>query len=330
MNNENYYSILGVSETATQDEIKKAYRKLAKENHPDIGGDEELFKKISVAYDIVGDENKRKEYDMKKNNPFGMGGGSPFDINSIFEEMMGGRQKAKAPDKVFNLNLTVSESFFGVKKEITLSNFDICDPCNGTGGTKKVCETCKGNGIVNQIFGTGMFRQQFQTQCPSCNGIGATILNACGSCKGQGVSKKEEKVQVSIPRSVDNGDFLRLGQKGDYNVNLKMKGDLILKVNLIGEEKYEKLGMDLIYNKRINPLNLLLDDNMIIEHPEGDLSIKVPEKVNTEKPLRIMGKGFKTPNGDGNFYIKIIVEKEQNLDNETKEKIKNILEKVIN
>jgi molecular chaperone DnaJ len=329
MNNENYYSILGVSETATQDEIKKAYRKLAKENHPDIGGDEELFKKISVAYDIIGDENKRKEYDMKRNNPFSMGGDS-FDIHSIFEQMMGGKPKPKAADKIFNINITVSESFFGVKKEISLSNFDICNPCNGTGGTKKVCETCKGNGVVIQMFGTGMFRQQFQTQCPSCNGLGSTILNACNTCKGQGASKKEEKIQVNIPRSVDNGDFLRISQKGDYNPNLKMRGDLILKVNLIDEDKYEKVGIDLIYTKKINPLNLLLDDSMVIEHPEGDLSVKVPEKVNTEKPLRIMGKGFKTQNGDGNFYIKIVVEKEQNLDKETKEKIKNILEKVIN
>jgi molecular chaperone DnaJ len=329
MNNENYYSILGVSETATQDEIKKAYRKLAKENHPDIGGDEELFKKISVAYDIIGDENKRKEYDMKRNNPFGMGGDS-FDIHSIFEQMMGGKPKPKAADKIFNINITVSESFFGVKKEISLSNFDICNPCNGTGGTKKVCETCKGNGVVIQMFGTGMFRQQFQTQCPSCNGLGSTILNACNTCKGQGVSKKEEKIQVNIPKSVDNGVFLRITQKGDYNPNLKMKGDLILKVNLIDEDKYEKVGIDLIYTKKINPLNLLLDDSMVIEHPEGDLSVKVPEKVNTEKPLRIIGKGFKTQNGDGNFYIKIVVEKEQNLDNETKEKIKNILETVVN
>jgi molecular chaperone DnaJ len=325
----NYYEILGVDENATQDDIKKAYRKLSKQYHPDVNDEgEEMFKEISEAYENIGDETKRQEYENRRKNPFGNMGGMGFDFNSIFEHMMG-RSKPKAPDKVMSIDITPEESYFGVKKEFKLFNNVVCVPCDGSGGTKKICNTCQGQGVVIQTFGTGMFRQRVQTTCPSCNGHGNQILNLCKSCNGQGVTKKEDHLQVSIPTNVDNGDFLRLQQKGDYHPQIKMFGDLILKVNLVSDDKFQKMGMDLIYNKKIDPLTLLIEDQLIIEHPDGDLSIKIPETLNTEKPLRIFNKGYKTPAGNGNFYIKIIVEKDSNLDPEIKEKIKESLKKIV-
>ena len=325
----NYYEILGVDENATQDDIKKAYRKLSKQYHPDVNPEgEEKFKEISEAYENIGDETKRQEYENRRKNPFGDMGGPGFDFNSIFEQMMGVR-KPKAPDKTITIEITPEESYFGVKKEIRLFNNVICYPCDGSGGTKRICNTCQGQGVVIQTFGTGMFTQRAQTTCPHCNGSGSLILNVCKSCNGHGVTKKEDHLQVSIPPNVDNGDFLRLQQKGDYHPQTKMFGDLILKVSMVSDGKYQKMGMDLIYNKKIDPLTLLIEDEMLIEHPDGKLSIKVPEILNTEKPLRITNKGYKTPVGNGNFYIKVIVEKESNIDPEIKQKLKDLLKKTV-
>ena len=323
MNTETFYSILGVDENTTQDEIKKAYRKLAKENHPDKGGDEELFKKISVAYDTLGDENKRKEYDTQRKNPFaGMGGG--FDINSIFEQMMGGthRQQHRVPDKVLNIVLTPVDSFFGVKKEIKYQYNEKCSPCDGKGGERFTCKTCNGNGFVIQILGTGMFRQQMQMSCQGCGGQGSILNTLCKSCNGVGLIKQDENLSVSIPKNVDNGDFMRLRGKGDYNVSAKGRGDVILKVELNQDQNFEKMGLDLIYKKKISALDLILNDSIDIEHPEGTLRIKIPEKFDTEKPLRIPNKGYKT-DIIGNFYIKISVLHNKDL-------LENDLHKIIN
>jgi len=328
-----YYKILGVDEKATQDEIKKVYRKLSKQFHPDVNPEgEEKFKEVSEAYEHIGDEKRRQEYDVQRKNPFAnmgnMGGG--FDIHDIFEQMVNGGRKRqpKAPDKTISVNITPVESYFGVKKEIKILNNVSCQPCDGTGGTKKICSNCQGQGVIIQTYGTGMFVQRVQVNCPYCNGQGSIIQNVCKTCNGHGVTRKEEHLQISIPANVDNGDFLRIQQKGDFNPQIKMFGDLILKVNLVSDEKYQKLGLDLIYNKKIDPLSLLIEDEMKVEHPEGELLIKMPETINSDKPLRILKKGYKTPAGNGNFYIKIIVQKEGNIDPDIKEKLKESLKKV--
>jgi len=327
----NYYEILGVNETATQDEIKKSYRKLSKQYHPDVNPDgDEKFKEIAEAYEILGDDNKRKNYDNQKNNPFANFGQGDFDINQMFEQMMnmGGRQKPKAPDKVMEIKISPVESFFGIKKDLNLKTYNKCKPCDGEGGDKKVCETCKGHGVLIQVIGTGMFRQQFQVQCNVCHGKGSIIYKKCGGCNGSGLNIEDELVSVNIPANVDDGDFMRLKNKGDYNTNIKTKGDLILKVLMQKTDNFEKIGKDLIYNKKISPLDIILENSFEIEHPEGKLMVNFPEKLNTETPLRVINKGYLTPEGRGNFYIKVIVEKKENLDEDTKNKIKKLLEEV--
>jgi len=322
-----YYNILGVTETATHDEIKKSYRKLSKQYHPDVNPDgSEKFKEIAEAYENIGDEKKRKDYDMRKKNPFAnMGGG--FDMDSVFEQMMnmGGNRQKKAPDKVISLDISVLESYFGVKKDLLFNRYKKCEPCNGEGGDKKMCGTCKGHGVVTQVFGNGMFRQQVQVNCPTCNGLGSSIINPCRSCNGQGANVFNEKIQVSIPSNVDNGDFLRLSEKGDYNVHLKINGDLILKVNLLNDNKFQKMGLDLVYTKLIDPITLVLDKSFVVEHPDGELLINIPKILNSEKPLRILNRGFKTKEINGNFYIKVVVEKTEDLEDSLKEKIKILL-----
>jgi molecular chaperone DnaJ len=323
-----YYKILGVDEDITQADLKKLYRQLSKKYHPDVNPEgEEKFKEIVEAYDVLGDENKRKEYDYKRKNPFSqMGGGNGFNINDLFEQMMHGgeRQRAKAPDKVVNIEVTCIESFFGVKKELNFISSVKCNPCDGTGGTRKVCETCNGNGFVIQVFGTGLFMQQIQQPCPNCKGTGSQIIRACNTCLGNGITQQNQKFNVSIPPNVDNGDFLRVQGKGDYYSKTKTYGDVILKINTLNIDGFEKVGADLVYNKKLTPLELLVNDNMLIKHPEGDLNIKIPNTLSTDKPLRIINKGYKTPNGTGNFYIKLTVEKNEDLNIEIKNKIKEL------
>lgn len=321
----NYYEILGVSEDATQDDIKKAYRQLSKQYHPDVNPNgEEKFKEISEAYENIGDESKRTNYDNARKNPFadGMGG---FDIHSMFEHMMGqNRRPPKAPDKIVEVVLTPVESFFGIKKDIEFDSFEKCDPCNGSGGERSVCNTCKGRGVVIQVLGTGLFMQQIQMTCNQCNGHGFIISIKCNTCNGIGVNKNHQKFNVSIPKNIDDGDFLRLKDRGDFNPNLKIKGDVILKVVMDNSGNFEKVGMDLILKKKLDIFDLMISDSVSIEHPEGELLIKLPDSVDTEKPLRIPNKGFSNENQKGNFYIKISVKK----DEVSREKVKTILKEI--
>jgi molecular chaperone DnaJ len=323
----NYYEILGVDEKATQAEIKKAYRKLSKQYHPDVNPNgEEKFKDISAAYENIGDPNKRKNYDNQKSNPFaGMGGG--FDVNSMFEQMVNGnrQRQPKAPDKILEIELTPVDSFFGVKKDIDYDVYLKCDPCDGTGGERVGCTTCKGRGVVIQIFGTGMFRQQVQMTCNSCNGQGSILKRRCESCIGNGVIPSKEKLNVDIPKNVDNGDHMRVRLRGDYYQQSKMRGDLILKVTINNTDKFEKMGLDLILKMKLDVLDLIVMDDLEVEHPEGNLKIKMPLNFDSDKPLRMPNKGYNIDGNRGHFYLKLSVKKDGNVDDTIKDEIRNVL-----
>ena len=180
---ENYYEILGVSENATQDEIKKAFRNKSKVMHPDKGGNEEDFKKINEAYDTIGDQNKRAQYDQQKNNPFGggFGGDNPFDIFSQMFGNFGGQQQRKAPDKIVDLNIGVVDSFLGKQMDVNYTRKTSCNPCNGSGGDKETCNVCNGQGSITQRVGNSFFSNIVRTPCGKCQGRGYTFKNICQS-----------------------------------------------------------------------------------------------------------------------------------------------------
>ncbi len=290
---EDYYSVLGVDEKATQDEIKKKYRKLVKENHPDKGGDEEKFKKISTAYDTIGDENKRKQYDQQKNNPFanmgGFGGGSMEDM---LNNMFGGnrRQQNRVHDTVIDVSVGVLESYRESKKTITYNRKDKCNPCNGTGGEKKVCHTCGGQGFTVKQMGSGMFVQIIQVACGTCNGVGKITTAACYACGGQGVKNEIKTIDIQLPHGIDDGQFLRLQGLGDYRNG--GYGNLVIRIRTIGEGNFEKSGPNLIYNAFLN-IEDFQKGNFEVPHPEGSMSVKFPKNIDTSTPLRVKGKGFK-------------------------------------
>jgi len=282
---ENFYQVLGVSENATQDEIKKAYRKMAKENHPDTGGDENKFKKISEAYETLCDEGKKQDYDYRRNNPFD--GGFDSFFNNMFNM---NNRRPRAHTTTITINIGVVESYRGGKKTINYQRNTMCEPCNGTGGDKVTCSTCKGKGSFVRQVNNGMFVQMVQVECPSCKGQGKIITNPCYQCQGSGQKKEVKNVDISLPHGIDNGQFLRLQGMGDF-INGSF-GDLVVKVNLVPENNFDRVNQHLIYNYFMN-MEELKEGNLKIPHPDGDLSIKLPINVDTSKPLRVRGKGFK-------------------------------------
>lgn len=314
----NYYEILGVDKNASKDDIKKAYRKLSKQYHPDVNPQgEDKFKEISEAYETLGDDNKRKQYDNP--NPFGRGG-DPF---GRYEDLFR-RQRPKVRETVIKVLLTPEESYHGVEKEINYRVNHSCDECSGTGGDTKTCDNCQGMGRIQNRFGTGFFTQIVETTCGKCNGTGNMIVNPCTKCNGAGHTQKFESLKVKIPMGSDSGDFLRIRGKGDFVLNVG-HGDLILQVEL-EKTKFEKIGKDLIVSENISPIDMILNKSVIINHPGGDLKINLPQGISTEKPLRVKHKGYMTPNGVGDFYIKLnVVNKE--LTTDEKQELLNHLEK---
>jgi len=287
MNNENFYQVLGVQENATQDEIKKAYRNLAKENHPDTGGDEDKFKKISVAYDALSDESKRREYDAKKRNPFG----NYDNYDDVFSNMFGSR---KARQTVHTTNITVNvgvlDSYRANKHSLSYRRQTMCEPCSGTGGDKKTCGTCNGSGVVVRQVGSGFFVQVVQMACDGCGGTGSITINPCFMCSGSGSKPEIKNLDISLPHGIDNGQFLRLQGMGDFkNGNY---GDLVVRIDLKPQDGFDKIGNHLVYNVYMN-LDELKQGSFNVPHPDGMLNVKMPKKVDTSLPLRVKSKGFR-------------------------------------
>ena len=298
---EDFYQILGVKENAPQDEIKKAYRKLAVEHHPDKGGDENKFKKISEAYDTIGDENKRNQYDNQKRNPFAnMGGGGFNPFEDMFNQMHTQRRRA-VPDKVIEVQISALESFIAGDKVISYSRQHMCNDCVGQGGDRDTCNVCNGDGFIVQKIGGSMFSQVVRQTCNKCKGNGFSYKKTCGTCHGQTTRSETESIKIKLPHGIDDGQFLRLQGKGDYKDG--MYGNLVIRVKVMSENNFEKLGDDLIYNAYFD-LDGLRSDNLEIPHPQGNISIKLPTQFDTSKPLRVKSKGY---NNVGDMFVKLFV-----------------------
>jgi len=305
MSMENFYEVLGVTENATQDEIKKAYRKKAVEHHPDKGGSEDEFKKISQAYDTIGDENKRREYDNVRRNPFANSGGgfNPFeDLFNSFNKKSNFNNRG-VPDKVIDVDITVLESYNSPEKTVTYSRNEMCNVCDGKGGERVNCGGCRGNGFTTVRVGTGMFVQIVRQACNLCQGQGFTFKTKCGSCHGQGTQPKMETISFKLPHGVDEGQFYKFQGKGDFKNG--MYGNLLLRIKIVPDNNFEKSGNDLIYNVILNREDLFRD-TVEIPHPSGNILIKLPDTFDTSTPLRIKSKGFNA-NGAGDLYLNLIV-----------------------
>jgi len=301
---ENYYEVLGVSESATQEEIKKAFRQKSKDTHPDRGGNEDEFKKINEAYSTLSDSEKRQRYDNQKNNPFeefgfNMGGDNPFDI---FSSMFGGRQQRRAPDRIIDLKIGAVDSFVGKKIDVSFSRKTNCSPCKGKGGNREKCSVCNGSGSVVQRVGNAFFQNIMQTPCGACSGKGYKLTNVCNICNGEGRVDELQKVSINIPVGISDGQLIRAQSMGDYSEGVF--GDVIFKVSIVHQDGFEKSSGDLIYNKFLSIEELNLDE-INVPHPNGDLTVKMPKTLDTSKPLKVAFKGYSNERGD--FYIRLFL-----------------------
>jgi molecular chaperone DnaJ len=312
MQKDNYYDILGVDKNSSVEDIKKAYRKLAMKYHPDKNpndkGSEEMFKKVATAFEVLSDDNKRKQYDMYgtvggSNNDFHPGFNNMDDIFSKFSDIFsnpwgdfdfGGRSTGFRREKVYRhrngrdlritLKLTLEEIYSGVDKTIRLKKSVPCQHCNGTGsenGKFKTCPTCNGSGFNIRMVKTHFGSTTIQQQCETCQGTGETIDVPCKHCKSSGYSTKNDIVKISIPPGVSNGTQVVMRNGGDSGLMGGRNGDLIINIEEIPHKIFKRDNNDLLVEKNITIIDAILGCEIIIESINGD-KIKTTVKPGTQ------------------------------------------------
>lgn len=298
-----YYNILGVNKNSSPDDIKKAYRKLSKQYHPDVNPEgTEKFKEVAEAYDVLSDPEKKQKYDNP--NPFGS-----FDNGFSFEEFMsrmGGfnnRRQTQVPDKVISLDVTPLDSYKGVGKTITYQRNRKCEPCGGKGGDGETCSQCKGAGFFTRRVGDGFFTQMVRQTCNYCAGKGFIIIRKCFECTGIGTKPEMKNMDIKLQHNVDDGQFYRIEGGGDFTNGVY--GNLLIKIRLVNDNNFEKIGEDLVYTVYLNYEDLM-KDNIEIPHPDGNIIVSFPETFDSSKPLRLKGKGYRGGRL-GDMYIKNVV-----------------------
>lgn len=312
-----YYKILGVDKNANKEDIKKAFRKLAHEHHPDKGGNAEKFKEVSEAYSVLSDDQKRAQYDTYGSaGPSGFSGGGyqdfggfdfsgfqggqnvDFDLGDIFGEFFGGgnsrRSTKRGRDISIDLDLTFSESVFGVEKNIKISKNSKCKVCSGTGakaGTPmEKCKTCGGLGKVRVAKRTILGSIITENVCDICGGAGQISKEKCSSCYGEGISRKEESFSVKIPADIDDGETIRLSGAGE-SIKGGISGDLYIRIHVKKDSLFRKEGKNLITELNIKLTDAVLGAKYTLKTLEGDIELKVPEGAEFGQILRIRGKG---------------------------------------
>lgn len=335
-----FYEVLGVKKGASEDELKKAYRKLAKENHPDLHpGDKECearFKEINEAYEVLSDPDKRAKYDQFGHAAFdpsqGFGGGGGFGgfegfggFGDIFSDIFGGGfgfgggggRNPNAPRKGDNLRATVNikfeEAAFGVKKDVFVSKIEQCPDCKGTGcaegTTAEVCPDCKGTGTVMSTKRTPFGMVQSSEQCPKCRGRGKIIHSPCKTCRGIGSVRRQHKVSVSIPAGIDDGQTISLKGQGNAGLNGGPAGDLLITVLVQPHARFERDGASILLDQEISFSQAALGAEVEVPTLDGKVKLNIPEGTQTGTTFRLKGKGvpFLRNGGRGDQFVTVNV-----------------------
>ncbi len=347
-----YYEVLGVSKSASDSELKSAYRKLAKKYHPDMNpGDKEAeakFKEASEAYSVLSDPDKRRQYDQFGHAAFegGAGGGAGgFDFNGmdmgdifgdIFGDFFGGgrsRAQNNGPMKGQNLHhtirITFEEACFGTEKELDLPLQDECESCHGTGAkagtTPETCSKCGGKGqvVYTQQSLFGMVRN-VQT-CPDCRGTGKIIRDKCPDCHGSGYITRKRKISVTVPAGIDNGQSIRIREKGDPGVNGGPRGDLLVEVAVSRHPIFQRQGIDIYSSAPITFAQAALGGDVRIKTVDGEVEYTVKPGTQTDTRIRLRGKGvpsLRNKSIRGDQYVTLVVQVPTKMNGEQKELLK--------
>ena len=353
MSKRDFYDILGVNRDAGEDEIKKAYRKLAMKYHPDRNPDnpkaEEHFKEVKEAYEILSDNQKRAAYDQYGHagvdpqagmgggfGGFGGAGGFSDAFGGIFDEIFGGGGRSggrrsnvyRGADLRYNIEVTLEQAAFGTETKIRIPTMEVCDSCKGSGakaGTQpKTCPTCQGSGQVR--LQQGFF--SIQQACPKCHGTGKFIADPCGSCHGAGRIKQHKTLAVKIPAGVDEGDRIRLSGEGEHGINGGPSGDLYVQIHLKPHSVFQREGNDLHCEMPISFTTAALGGEIEIPTLDTVAKIKIPPETQSGRTFRLRGKGIKgvRSHAHGDLLCHVVVETPVDLTERQKELLRELEE----
>jgi len=356
-----YYEVLGVAKSATEDEIKKAYRRLAKKYHPDLNpGDKEAetkFKEVGEAYEILSDQEKRSRYDQfgfaGVDPSYGAGAGGGFSGFGGFEEMdlgdlfgsffgggfgggFGGSTRTRNPngpirgnDVEMQLGLTFIEAALGCKKDVTVQHLETCAECSGSGAAKgtaaETCARCGGTGQIRTTERTMLGVMQVQKTCPDCGGRGKVIKTPCTHCNGKGRVRKKKKLTVTVPTGIDHGQTFTLRGQGDAGVNGGPAGDVLVTVSVAKDPVFERDGYDVWCDIPITYSQAALGDEITVPTIEGKVKYNIPEGTQPGTVFRLKGRGVPhiSGRGKGDQFVRISVEVPCGLNQKQKEALKN-------
>lgn len=349
-----YYEVLGVQKGASEDEIKKAYRKEAKKYHPDLNPDnaeaEKKFKEVNEAYEVLSDSQKRARYDQFGHAGVdpnfgagggaggfgGFGGGFDFgDLGDLFEGFFGGstrRANPNAPRRGGDLHTSCTISFFeackGVRKEVEIGKMDQCSECHGSGskaGTQpETCPECNGQGQVRVTQRTPLGAVSTTRTCSRCNGQGKIIKNPCSKCNGQGRIRTTKKVEVNIPAGIDDGQVVLLRGQGDSGTNGGPSGDLNISINVRPDPLFKREGYDVWCEIPLTYMQAVFGDELIVPTIDGKVKYTIPEGTQPGTVFRLRGKGVQKLHGrgTGDQYVEVTVEVPKGLSKSQKEALK--------
>ena len=341
----NYYDVLGVPKTASEEEIKRAFRKLAQKYHPDKNsGDDKHFKEVSEAYAVLSDKKKRSQYDTfgqygahtgQAGQGFGAEGfdfsqfaqqfggqggfsfnGQEFDVGDIFGEFFsaGGGQgrRSRGRDISIDIELTFKESVFGADRRVLISKLGICEECAGSGAKKGpklvICATCNGRGEIRETRNTFFGTFTSSRPCPTCRGRGEIPEKECSVCRGEGVIKREEEIRVTVPAGISDGEMIRMPRMGEA-VAGGTSGDLYVKLHVRADKQFSREGNNLLTSLSIKLTDALLGGEYRIKTLDGEEVLSVPAGINNGETLRIRGKGVPHGRGSrGDLMVRVEVE----------------------
>lgn len=346
------YEVLGVSKSASQDEIKSSYRKLAKKYHPDLNkepGAEEKFKEVQEAYDVLSDDNKRAQYDQFGHAAFdqnagfgggagGFGGFEDVDLGDIFGSFFGGgrRRQRRGPtrgsDTLMQIRITFMDAINGKTIVVPVTYDEPCSHCNGSGAENPsdidTCPECRGSGTVvgvqQTIFGT----MQTQKTCPRCQGNGKIIKNKCSKCGGKGYNRVKKDIEVTIPAGINNGQQIRVPGKGERGQNGGPNGDLFIEVSVTSSKEFKRDGNDIHVDVEISSIEAILGKTIELDTVHGKVKMEIPAGTQPNQVLRIRGKGVKdvkNPSIVGDQLVHVIIKTPTKITNEQRKLLDDFL-----